>query len=57
MTAAIPEVPGCFEEQGPNGTQVRAASVFTWVCQQGEFGVFAPLFTQYDINNPAAEEE
>lgn len=57
VSAATPEVPGCFEEAGENGTtNVRAASVFTWLCQQGECGIFAPLFTQYDINNPHEEE-
>ena len=54
--AAVPETPGCFEEPGENGTtNVRAASVFTWVCEQGECGVYTPLFSQYDLANPHDE--
>ena len=56
LCAAVPETPGCFEEPGENGTtNVRAASVFTWVCEQGECGVYAPLFSQYDLANPHEE--
>ncbi|KAL3136294.1 hypothetical protein ABBQ32_007299 [Trebouxia sp. C0010 RCD-2024] len=34
--ATEPVIPGCFSEMSNGSMTVRAASVFTWVCQQGE---------------------
>ena len=53
---AEPVIPGCFNEMGEGGAMnVRAASVFTWVCQQGECATLSPLYSQYDLANPTEE--
>ena len=53
---AEPVIPGCFNEMGQDGSMtVRAASVFTWVCQQGECATQSPLFSQYDLAHPVDE--
>lgn len=36
VLGAEPVIPGCFSEMSNGSMTVRAASVFTWVCQQGE---------------------
>ena len=51
-----PVTPGCFNEVGADGSMtVRAASVFTWVCQQGPCALQAPVFSQYDLEHPVEE--
>ena len=54
--SAAPVIPGCFNEVGANGEMtVRAASVFTWVCQQGPCAAQAPVLSQYDLEHPSEE--
>ena len=52
---AEPVIPGCFEEMTNGSMTVRAASVFTWVCQQGECATQSPLYSQYDLAHPGEE--
>lgn len=53
---AEPVIPGCFNEVAEDGSMtVRAASVFTWVCQQGECATQSPLYSQYDLEHPTEE--